>query len=249
MYIEMTPWAVAILIECILLGIAASVFFYLGTEKAKGEMKARLKEAAQGVRDAKAEAKRVQEEAMKKRTIVTFDSEDIQGLAEAGELPSDPEAFERIKTKITESADVLSDITNSASELNTKLTEVMDKQMEAVNMVGRLGGTGGLPPELKEKAEAILDVFRSMDDLLGAAYEETDKIETGVGEVTAVIVDFKETDPVLKSPSAEALNNTLKRKAGIEVEAATDADTAGSEPPMDAFDSESARQEEAAPAA
>lgn len=240
MNIAMNPWAVAVLIELILVAAAAAVFFYLRIQAVRDEVKVQLDEAAAAVEAARNESRRVQEEAMRKRTIVTFDEADLEALANAGEMVGDAETFDELKKKLVESSEVLSTMATSASDLNGKLAEVMEKQMEAVNMVGRLGGTGGLPPELKEKAEAILDVFRTMDEILGQAYEEMDKVESGVGEVSAAIADFKDADPAVKLPTAEVLNRTLKQKAGVDDEDAVEAilseGAEASEPPMNAFD-------------
>lgn len=247
MYIQMTPWAVAILIQTILIAFGSAIYFYMRVAGVRAETRAQLDRARRSVMEAEEEVIRVKEEAMRKRTIVTFDPEDMEGLIASGEMAGDPDIFEDLKAKLVESAEVLGQMGSSAADLNGVLAEVMEKQMEAVNMVGRLGGTGGLPPELKEKAEAILDVFRTLDETLSGAYEEMDKLESGVGEVSAAIADFRDADPKVKLPTHEVLNVTLKKKAGVDLTEeeqallaapSAEAEEDGDQPPMDAFDAD-----------
>jgi hypothetical protein len=237
MNIEMSPWVPAVLIELGLAGFGLAAWFRYRAKRMQDTFRESLDALRQEVEDARAEARRIEQEALRKRKIITFEETDLQDLVEAGDMAGDAETMEKLKTRISESAEVMSSMTAAATEIGGKLSEVMEKQMEAVNMVGRLGGTGGLPPEVKEKAEAILDVFRAMDELLSGAYEGMDKLESGLGEVASVITEYTEADPTVKLPSVDALNAALKKKSGGgETPPAGGADAAPSEPSLDAFD-------------
>lgn len=242
MNIEMNPWLVAVLIEAVLLSSVAAAYFWRRVGGMDEEFRRRVQVVEERLEDAKADARRIEEEAARKRKIVTFESADIETLLSEGKMAGDPETLEQLKTRVKETTDVLGGMTASIGQVSAALGETMDKQMEAVNMVGRLGGTGGLPPEVKEKAEAILDVFRTMDEVLSGAYEEVDKLESGLGEVSAVVSDFTEADPKVALPDADVLNAVLKAKTGggdisadgeVEVPSSSGEDET---PPMDAFD-------------
>lgn len=239
MIIDMSPWIPAVLIELSLVGFLAAAWYRYRAQRLQEGFRSRLEEMKEAAEEAKAEARRIEQEALRKRKIVTFEEADLEHLIAAGEMVGDTETIESLKTRIAESAEVMSQMSEASTEIGGRLSEVMEKQMEAVNMVGRLGGTGGLPPEVKEKAEAILDVFRNMDELLSVAYEEMDKLESGLGEVASVITDFRAADPKVRLPSVEALNAALKKKSGAGV---SGGDVSPTEPPLDAFDaSDSAR--------
>ena len=214
MNVEMSAWAVAILFELVLVNAALVVVFYIRESRVKDGYEHKLEEAEEHVQAARAEARRIEEESLRRKQIVIFDESDMEVLVEDGIMIGDTEAFEGLKKRIFESTSVLGDMGTSTAEVTQRITETLEKQMEAVNMVGRLGGTKGLPPEFKEKAEAILDAFRTMDETLSVAHEEVSKVEAGINEVTAMVADFKESDPSFRLPSAEELNNALRRKSG-----------------------------------
>ncbi|MEL6186460.1 MAG: hypothetical protein AAFU79_17700 [Myxococcota bacterium] len=237
MNIVMNPWLVAVLIEAVLLSSLVALYFWRRVGSMDEESRLRLLAVEERLEDAKQEARRIEEEAARKRKIVTFETADIDALVADGKMAGDPEVLEKLKVRVKETTDVLDGMTASVSRVSAAVGETMDKQMEAVTMVGRLGGTAGLPPEIKEKAEAILDVFRTMDEVLSGAYEEVDKLESGLGEVNAVVSEFSEADPTVALPDAEMLNACLKAKTGEadSAEAPTPAE-GGEEPPLDAFD-------------
>lgn len=244
MNIEMSPWVPAILIEIGVIGFGLAAWYRSRVSRMQDGLRTQLDAFREEVEDARAEARRIEQEALKKRKVITFEETDLQSMLEAGEMAGDSEAMEAIKKRVLESSEVMTSMSGAASGIGGKLSEVMEKQMEAVTMVGRLGGTAGLPAELKETAEAILDVFRTMDELLTEAYEEMDKLESGLGEVSSVVSDFEAADPKVKLPTVEVLNAALKRKSGGgSTEVASSEETAGggdpSEPPLDAFDSPS----------
>lgn len=212
MNVEVSPWFLAVAIDVFLSGFVAAYIFYIRGLDVEKRSKGRVIELQKSLEDAKAEARRIEEEAARRRTIVTFENEDIEGLVNSGKMAGDEEAYSGLKTRISESTGVLTEMSAAAEGIGNALTETMEKQMEAVNMVGRLGGTKGLPPEFKEKAEAILDAFRVMDETLSGAHEEISRIEGGLTEVSSIVADFKSADINIKLPSADILNDALRSK-------------------------------------
>ncbi|MBX2810345.1 MAG: hypothetical protein KTR25_00985 [Myxococcales bacterium] len=238
MNLELSTWVVAGAIDVLMVGFVAAYVFYLRAKAAGNQANVRVAALQKKVEEAKAEARRIEEEAARKRKIITFEETDITALKDEGKMMGDEEVFTGLKGRISESSGVLTDLSTAATSLSEKVLATQEKQMEAVNMVGRLGGTKGLPPEFKEQAEAILDAFRTMDEMLNLANEEVSTLESGLAEVCAVVADFKSADPMIRLPTVEILNETLRAKAsGGDIEVVEDEAPLG-ELRLDSFDTQ-----------
>ncbi len=211
--IEISAWVPAILIEMSLILGGLLAFVFIRGKKTTESLNQRISALKLKLAEANSRVAEVLEEMRSSMKIIKFEDSDMQILQDMGAMEGDPETFTAVKSQVIESGSAVVGLNEVTGSLSGRLAELMEKQMEAINMVGRMGGSGGLPPELKEKAEAILDVFRTLDELLAESLEDVDKIEAGLNEIGAALDEFRDVDPRFKLPTSEELNQLLEDKA------------------------------------
>jgi uncharacterized coiled-coil protein SlyX len=121
----------------------------------------------------------------------------------------------RLRRSIEEIEIALNQTSEKSTQTSAQLMALLEKLGDVVAGVGRLAGEGSLPPQFKEQADALTEMLREVDPILGDAQENMDVIEAGLDTIRAEVARYGAASQFEWSslrPSSAGLNRVLRRK-------------------------------------
>jgi len=121
----------------------------------------------------------------------------------------------RLRRSIEESETALAQTAEKSTQTSAQLMAMLEKLGNVVAAVGRLAGEGELPQEFKDQADALTEMLREIDPILGDAQENMDAIEAGLDTIGAELSRYggaSEFDWSALRPSSAGLNRVLRKK-------------------------------------
>jgi hypothetical protein len=152
--------------------------------------------------------------------LVVFEDADLEALRQELGLGGEPANTEAARVAVEEAHRRFAEAASTNQALQGIVDGLLLTQADVVTRIGQLGGSEGLAPEVKARADEVIDVLRAADDALIAASDRVMENEGILGGGTAALARFVDGfDWDVPPPSARAMNGILAGKAGREGDA------------------------------
>ncbi len=216
---EVSPWVAAAAIEGVLLVLALLSWRLVIARRAERALVERIR-SLEAELEVHAEPPPPPPPPPVAQVVLLTDA-DLAPLAARADLGGAPGNTEAARAAVEDAHRRFAEASTANQALQGIVDGLLQTQADVVTRIGQLGGPDGLAPDVKARADEVIDVLRAADDALIAASDRVMDSEGVLGGGTAALARFVDGfDWDIPAPSARAINGLLLEKAAAQPEPA-----------------------------